>query len=64
MSTLVGYAPIEIGGSGTWVMPDEDDEAPSWSDLKGKVVIVQSWNNDSPEGRLVIRAASKTLLSG
>ncbi len=61
MSTLVGYAPIEIGSHGTWVLPSEDDEAPTWSDLKGKVVIVQSWNNDSPEGRLVIRAASKTL---
>lgn len=61
MSTLVGYAPIEIGGSGTWILPSEDEEAPSWSNLKGKVVIVQSWNNDSPEGRLVIRAASKTL---
>ena len=61
MSTLVGYAPIEIGTSGTWIMPDEDAVAPTWSDLKGKVVIVQSWNNDSPEGRLVVRAASKTL---
>ena len=61
MSTLVGYAPIEISGSGTWVMPEEEMEVPSWSDLRGKVVIVQSWNNDSPEGRLVIRAAAKTL---
>ncbi len=61
MATLVGYAPIEFGESGTWILPEDDEEAPTWSDLKGKVVIVQSWNNDSPSGRLVIRAASKTL---
>ena len=58
MQGLIGYSPIDLGSSGTWV---SQEEIPSWKELRGKVVIVQSWNNDSPAGRLVVRAASKTL---
>ncbi len=60
MEQMVSFAPPTIPLDATWVIPD-DVEQPTWEDFLGKVVVVQSWSNKQPSGRLVVGAVSKAI---
>lgn len=60
MEQMVSFAPPPIPLDATWVIPD-DVEHPTWEDFLGKVVVVQSWSNKQPSGRLVVGAVTKAI---
>jgi len=60
MEQMVTFAPPPIPADATWIVPD-DAEPPTWSDFLGKVVVVQSWTNKKPVGRLVVGAVTKAI---
>ena len=60
MEQMVSFAPPPIPLDATWVIPD-DAEQPTWEDFLGKVVVVQSWSNKQPSGRLVVGAVTKAI---
>ena len=59
LEAWVGYAPPEFASSLTWV----GDDAQSWSALRGKVVILQTWSARSSAGRGVMSRAEKLAKS-
>ena len=60
MEQLVSFSPPPIPLDATWIIPD-DVEHPTWEDFLGKVVVVQSWSNKQPAGRLVVGAVTKAI---
>jgi cytochrome c biogenesis protein CcmG/thiol:disulfide interchange protein DsbE len=60
MEQMVSFAPPPIPLDATWVIPD-DAEQPTWEDFLGKVVVIQSWSNKQPSGRLVVGAVTKAI---
>ncbi len=55
LQQLVGYAPPAFTPELTWI----GAPPPTWSDLRGKVVLLQSWTNRTTPGRNVVRRAEK-----
>jgi len=51
----IGYAPPDFATSLTWV----GDKSQSWSDLRGNVVVLQTWSARSSAGRGVIARSEK-----
>jgi cytochrome c biogenesis protein CcmG/thiol:disulfide interchange protein DsbE len=60
MEQMVSFAPPPIPLDATWIIPD-DAERPTWEDFIGKVVVVQSWTNKKPSGRLIVGAVTKAI---
>jgi thiol-disulfide isomerase/thioredoxin len=60
MEQMVSFAPPPIPLDASWIIPD-DTEHPTWDEFIGKVVVVQSWTNKKPSGRLVVGAVSKAI---
>ena len=60
MEQMVSFSPPQIPTDSIWVVPDDKDP-PTWSDLIGKVVIVQSWSNSDVHGRQIIGAMDKIV---
>jgi len=60
MEQMISFAPPPIPLDATWVIPD-DAEQPTWEDFLGRVVVVQSWSNKQPSGRLVVGAVTKAI---
>ena len=60
MEQMISFAPPPIPPDATWIIPD-DVEHPAWEDFIGKVVVVQSWTNKKPSGRLIVGAVTKSI---
>ena len=60
MELMVSFAPPPIPLDATWIIAD-GVEPPTWEDFLGKVVVVQSWSNKKPAGRLIVGAVTKAL---
>jgi thiol-disulfide isomerase/thioredoxin len=65
LDAIIGFAPADpaapdIDGL-TWVGPDLPDDAKSLADLRGKVVILQSWSCGSTAGRSALTRAQQML---
>jgi peroxiredoxin len=57
LEELVGYAPPEFAAELTWV----DAERRTWADLRGRVVVLQSWTSRTTAGRKVPGRVARQL---
>ena len=60
MEQLVGFAPPPLQEELSWILP-ENQNVPSWADVKEKVVIIQSWTNTDPKSRQIINVLPKLV---
>jgi thiol-disulfide isomerase/thioredoxin len=62
MEELVSFSPPNIPDDVTWILPENESQAPpNWSDFLGKVVVVQSWSNSDARSRQIIGATNKAI---
>lgn len=59
----VGHAPPALDGNVQWRAVNEDDpeDAPSWDDLRGRIVVLQSFTSASSAGRASLRRIEALL---
>lgn len=60
MEQLVSFAPPPFPENTNWYLSD-GDTTPTWSDLCGKVVVVQTWSNADAKGRQIVSVTDKLI---
>ena len=60
LEQLVSFAPPPFPENVNWYL-SEGEGAPTWSDLQGKVVIVQTWSNTDAKGRQIVSVTDKLI---
>ncbi len=60
LEELITFSPPEIPKDAIWIMPT-GGTPPTWDDLKGKVVVMQSWSNSDARSRQLVGAITKAI---
>jgi thiol-disulfide isomerase/thioredoxin len=61
LDELIGFAPPKFTENLVWVRPGAGADPMRWLDLRGKVVLVQSWTSKSGSGRKVPARVERTV---
>jgi len=61
LDELIGFAPPKFTEDLVWVRPGAGTEPLRWTDQRGKVVLLQSWNSKSGSGRKVPARVQRML---